>query len=380
MDKKLIYISDFPLDSKSGHGNMIRMHFKILQSIFQENMYSFVIEGDEKVDGSDHNYYYPVNSNKGKVLAVLKGYPAYLSSKMEQDILSKIRNNDFSYVFIENSISGNLLKKIKKQNPKIKIISYFPDIEADLMRQQLKQSKPYRRVSLKMMIHNEKITAEYADKQIILNDRDEVLYEKYYGKKPTDKIPCIVEDNSRQVEQKKHDKTTVLDLLFVGVDYYPNVYGIDWFINSVCPLIDSDFKLKIVGFNMEKYKQRWEAKDKRVEVVGSVDSIKPYYERCDAVIAPIFEGGGMKVKTAEALSYGKPVIGTTESTFGYWKAAESLQGKWLYKNDIPETFASTIKELQNRTFCTPNEEVSAFFNKEYSVDANKEKMMKIINA
>jgi hypothetical protein len=45
--------------------------------------------------------------------------------------------------------------------------------------------------------------------------------------------------------------------------------------------------------------------------------LKPYYEKADFVVQPITTGGGMKVKTAEALKYGKFIIGTKESLEGY---------------------------------------------------------------
>lgn len=35
------------------------------------------------------------------------------------------------------------------------------------------------------------------------------------------------------------------------------------------------------------------------------------------MISPIWAGGGMKTKTAEALMYGKTIIGTTETFEGY---------------------------------------------------------------
>ena len=39
-----------------------------------------------------------------------------------------------------------------------------------------------------------------------------------------------------------------------------------------------------------------------------VDDLAPYYKKAAAVIMPIFMGGGMKVKTAEALMNGKNYI------------------------------------------------------------------------
>ena len=48
-----------------------------------------------------------------------------------------------------------------------------------------------------------------------------------------------------------------------------------------------------------------------------LDDLGEYYRNCDVVIAPIFEGSGMKTKTTEALMWGKYIIGTNESFCGF---------------------------------------------------------------
>lgn len=54
-----------------------------------------------------------------------------------------------------------------------------------------------------------------------------------------------------------------------------------------------------------------------IEVHGYVKDLAQFYYQADAVILPIFSGGGMKTKTAEALMYGCPIIGTKEAFEGY---------------------------------------------------------------
>lgn len=51
-----------------------------------------------------------------------------------------------------------------------------------------------------------------------------------------------------------------------------------------------------------------------------------YIYNADFLIAPIFEGSGMKLKTAEALMYGKTVFGTTEAFEGYDVDYEQVGG------------------------------------------------------
>ena len=45
---------------------------------------------------------------------------------------------------------------------------------------------------------------------------------------------------------------------------------------------------------------------------NNVDCLETWYEKADVVISPIFLGSGMKTKTAEALMYGKPILGTIQ--------------------------------------------------------------------
>ena len=54
-----------------------------------------------------------------------------------------------------------------------------------------------------------------------------------------------------------------------------------------------------------------------VFVVGEADDLREYYYSADAIVMPITYGGGMKVKTAEALMYGKRIFATSEALAGY---------------------------------------------------------------
>ena len=55
----------------------------------------------------------------------------------------------------------------------------------------------------------------------------------------------------------------------------------------------------------------------RVEIYGFVNDLSDYYKRARIIVSPIFHGGGMKTKTAEALMYGKYIIATDEALEGY---------------------------------------------------------------
>ncbi|MCJ2080626.1 glycosyltransferase [Methylobacterium sp. J-090] len=47
-----------------------------------------------------------------------------------------------------------------------------------------------------------------------------------------------------------------------------------------------------------------------IELAGYVERLEDFYDRVDLVVAPMLMGSGLKMKVAEALSFGAPVIGT----------------------------------------------------------------------
>lgn len=374
--ESLLYISDTPCSSKTGHGNMINAHYNMIKSIFGDNVIG-VFAQSEGTEIDDKNYYFSSNNSFNKALSIFSGYPPYISKEMILLILKLLKNENIKYVFVENSISGNLIKKIKKLDKDICVISYFPDIESVLMVEQLKNANVFRKISLQSMIYNEKLTARYADKTIVLNKRDEELFFRHFKKRPSLVVPVIVPDQEICIN-KVHFPNDPLEILFVGADYYPNVYGVEWFLTKVTQKIKIKFNLTVVGNRMEKYKEKWE-KYKNVNVLGTVDDLSFYYNRCDVVIAPIFDGGGMKVKTAEAFSFGKRVIGTTESTFGYWENSPELQNTFLFKCDNEIDFSNVINNLGKSGFNGVSDEVLLSFRNNYSMDANIRKMKKLFS-
>jgi polysaccharide biosynthesis protein PslH len=103
-------------------------------------------------------------------------------------------------------------------------------------------------------------------------------------------------------------------LLFVGnLSFGPNVHGIRHFIEKAWPLIRAarpDVRMQIVGLNPGS-SLRELIENASIELHANVPSVAPYYERADAVIAPIMFGGGTRVKILEAMAFGRAVVSTT---------------------------------------------------------------------
>ena len=134
-------------------------------------------------------------------------------------------------------------------------------------------------------------------------------------------------------------------------------FGIRWFVNEVLPQISVPYELNIIGLNMERYRDELESKSNSINVIGTVDNLSPFFEEADLFIAAIRDGGGMKYKTAEALSYGKTFIGLEEALIGYWEyVPHSLKNQGVYMCENEVDFAQRINELGDLTFkkCRPD--------------------------
>jgi hypothetical protein len=188
---------------------------------------------------------------------------------------------------------------------------------------------------------------QYSDVTIGLNPRDDNELQKRYGKKTDALIPVTFED--------RHPNETPIPVgnpptaLFFGTYFPANAEGILWFIENVLPYVD--INLQIVGKGMSKLKgdlkqiSRFARDDEqRVKIFSDVENIEPFIEQADFVVAPIFKGSGMKVKTCETLMYGKTIIASTESFEGYTPDFEKVGALANTK----EEYISAIQQLPQK--------------------------------
>lgn len=178
---------------------------------------------------------------------------------------------------------------------------------------------------------NEKRTVRKANGLIFLTDRDILNAHKLYNvnnamsfKNPV----CIDTDNDLKDYAKAINECHIRFLMTGTLNYGSNVDGIIWFLETVWNknYNDDKYTLTIAGAHPNNRLKEVIAKSCNVRLVDTPEDMSPYFRAADVYIASVFDGAGMKVKVAEALSYGLPVIGTTHAYIGY----EDVQyGKFL---------------------------------------------------
>lgn len=297
---RCVYVSFEADNSGGGIGSKVNKH--LLESIFNKQV--LFIE-------------FPRTKNKIHNLCnTLIGYIHGMNHSLSNQIIEEIACHSPEYVFINASQYGLLAKRIKKTYPKILVITFFHDIEVLFCWSAFKRlKKPQNLLTLVTTYYNEKLIVRYSDKLICLNDREAKNLDKIYHRTPDLLLPSSLTDrlDVSRIVQKDPLRTRAKGI-FVGSYFFANYFGIKWFVDNVASKINAD--IEIVGLNFEYVRTKLEIYD-NIKVIGSVDHIDAYYYDADFVIAPIYDGAGMKIKTAEALMFGKTIFGTPEAFVGY---------------------------------------------------------------
>ncbi|MCA9443071.1 MAG: glycosyltransferase family 4 protein [Candidatus Omnitrophica bacterium] len=128
-------------------------------------------------------------------------------------------------------------------------------------------------------------------------------------------LPVILTKHACNIPLYSPSSPDSFEILYVGNMYEPNRIGLEQFITKTWPLIrkaEPRTNLLVCGRLAELVKVSSEG----VEFVGGVDDLSTYYRRSAAVINPVPFGSGLKIKSVEALIYGRVLISTRAGVLG----------------------------------------------------------------
>lgn len=183
---------------------------------------------------------------------------------------------------------------------------------------------------------------------------------------------CINLDDYKDLDVKPKPNS----LIFSGsFKYDVNYEAMNWFVREVYPRVLEqipDADLVISGDHANKPLPPL----KSIIMTGYVDDIKSLIASCSVSIAPMWTGGGTRLKILEAMAIGVPVVATS-------KGAEGLgaqDGEHLLIADDPDAFAkSVIKLLKDTNF---RDHLSAnaihFVKKKYDCSAVMPRFMNLV--
>lgn len=110
------------------------------------------------------------------------------------------------------------------------------------------------------------------------------------------------------------------DFLIVAADNRANCDSLRWLFDEVwSAALDSRFRLRIVGAIDIMFARDHPALFGRYRAcfAGRVEDVAPFYRGTRRVLLPAVRGHGVSIKTIEALSYGKPILGMPLAVRGF---------------------------------------------------------------
>ena len=182
--------------------------------------------------------------------------------------------------------------------------------------------------------------ARAVDLLLATSDRDRQVFEQEFGVEHTAVVPNGIDLDEFTPSGEPPAADTIL---FSGLlSYYPNQHAIRWFLAEVLPLIRARrpaARLIVVG----AHPPRWLStlRDPHVTVTGLVPDVRPYIERAAVVVAPLWIGGGTRVKILEALALRRAVVSTSLGAEGL----NLVHGDSILIADDARAFADRVVDV-----------------------------------
>lgn len=311
----------------------------------------------------------------------------YHKKIMEESIYDLMKKNTYYAAYFNILQVYSYKKLIKSHDKNMKFILDAQNCETLILKRYYRETKNLvKKIYLYIEAFKLKIfecsSINDVDKLILLSNEDKKKLEKMSNKKiQCDIIPIGINPPEKVKSAESFNEKGKLCILFLGtLTWAPNNEGIIWFLENVIPKLEqniNDFKLYIVGKNPGKKLCSLTLNNKHIELTGYVDSVEPYFEKCDLMVVPLFIGSGQRVKIIESFSRGMPVVSTSIGAEGL----EYVDGESILIADDSASFANKIIELNDvnlRKKLSVNGK--KIYQKNYSVNAVSDKICSAVDA
>lgn len=328
---KILFVTFEAPSNFSGGGIVVKQSILSLAKNYSVDYIGPEIVDEECKNIIDERIFLNYSNNKiVRIIDLIRGFSTGYFRSWNKKI-KEIDLNKYEVVHLEFSRYDFVSKYVKKFGKKLSVRVH--NVEYDYYNNLYKSEKSIRLFIRKNIISKqEKTTLREADMVICLTEKDKQrLINLYPLEIKNDKITvipvCIQDEKNITIENQNFEVNYEMSpyILATGSLWYgPNVEGILWFVNNVwkyiCEsenIINKNIKLVIAGSRPNENLRGVIQNYNNIELIENPKDMGTLFKSASFYIAPIFNGAGMKVKVAEALSYGLPIIGTEHTFIGY---------------------------------------------------------------
>jgi glycosyltransferase involved in cell wall biosynthesis len=256
-----------------------------------------------------HHYREVPRRRSDDVLARLRLRTNFLCLHIDAFLREREVAADFDCVLLSNSRLGYVAQAVR---PRTRVLmTFFANIEVDYI--QNKYRTPWvSRVDHLIFRMRERQCAKLSDFSLFVTARDVARHDELYGRARYAMLP--VASPERNVVKKQASEVR---LAFVGsLSYAPNVEAVQYIVAELLPRIES--KLLLAGSNpTAEITSLVDAHKQRIEFHPNYATLDGVLSDRDIFVSPLARGAGMKVKVAECLAMGVPILGSEETFIGY---------------------------------------------------------------
>jgi glycosyltransferase involved in cell wall biosynthesis len=337
--KKVLYITESSIKNDSGGGGEgVRKVYSSVQKYCRSNGFEFAtVSLDVDLDSSLR-----IKLRKNRIFDTLVRFVGHSNYMFlfQKRIMKALTDFNPDVVILGRSRYGFLSKAINEQLPDCKIITVFENVELDYIDAHLSGDgivdRLKRSLEFKVVKGDEYACLKHSDVSVFLSTRDLKRTREIYGNvvKQYHILPVCL-----KIKPPLVLRLPVKTLVFTGSLWYrSNIEAVEWLLDNIIPCyLNVQF---VIGGTRPSEQLTSKIKSYKNVLLYSgfadISDIVP----CNALfLSPTFHGAGMKVKIAEALSLGLPIVGTDESFVGYDEVM-ALDGVFLANN--AQEFKSAI--------------------------------------
>lgn len=187
------------------------------------------------------------------------------------------------------------------------------------------------------------LAADFASCTVVSQEESDLLHTIVDVTTPVHLVPNCLDLRDYPFQTEAPQPNT---LIFTGaMSYFPNLEGMRWFLNDVYGQIQEE--LPAVTLTMTGKRTSDELPTAAgVTRTGLVPDVRPLVTGAWVSVAPIWRGGGTRLKILEAMALGTPVVSTSKGVEGIG----ATPGQHLLVADSSQEFArATVSLLRDRT-------------------------------
>jgi glycosyltransferase involved in cell wall biosynthesis len=304
--KRILFITAFPPNRLTAGQNYTKELLNVLSVEYEIDLIYFTYPSHGIEVNSKINILKKINVSKFS-----KGYsllhlpilhPFFILRFRFRLLLFCIKNRkkydflyfDFSQVFIYSMFIKNTFKIFMCH---------------DVIYQKLKRNNYFYLNPFNLLLFfTEKIILETSDLILTFSQKDKKLIKENYNLN-SEVVSFFISDKIKLIDYKE----VILERKFTFFGAWnrlENLEGLLWFMDNVFLFINDDVYFDIIGPGLDdSFFTKYETNG-RIKYLGFLDNPYKNIAESQALIAPIFQGAGVKVKVIESLATGTAVIGS----------------------------------------------------------------------